>query len=97
MGEATIVFGQILNIKVIHIQVENNEGRLIIRLVDHSYTQQLAEKVLLVLMDQVNGSMPTSDLLDMFQKTYGESLTLDDLLTTLCDHVQVILHLFPSF
>ncbi len=82
---------------MIHIQVENNEGRLIIRLVDHSYTQQLAEKVLLVLMDQVNGSMPTSDLLDMFQKTYGESLTLDDLLTTLCDHVQVSLHLFPSF
>ncbi len=69
--------------------MENNEGRLVIRLVDHSYTQQLAEKVLLVLMDQVNGSMPTSDLLDVYHRTYGESLTLDDLLTTLSDHVQV--------
>ncbi len=60
-----------------------------ISLVDHTYTQQLAERVLLIIMDQVKGSMKTADLREQYENTYGEDLKVEEIASHLREYVQV--------
>ena len=52
-------------------QVENRKGRLVIILVDHSRVQQLAQRILLLLMDQCDGCMKVTDLCDRYNHLFG--------------------------
>ena len=70
-------------------QIENQDGRLVIGLVDHSYTQQIAERVLLILMDQVDGSMKTGALCSQYSSIYGEELNVEEIVSHLPEYVQV--------
>lgn len=69
--------------------VENRSGRLVIVLVDHSKVRQLAERVLAILMDQVDSRMTIGQLANQFEIRYQETLDVNSLVADLQGVVQV--------
>ena len=61
-----------------YLQVETHSGRLVMGLVDHSYVQQLAHHLLLLLMERPDGSMPVPKLRQRYRELFGTELNMDD-------------------
>ena len=70
-------------------QVENHDGHLVITLVDHSYIQQVAHRILLLLMDQSDGSMAVCELCMRYQQLFGVEINMSDIVDDLQDIVKV--------
>lgn len=70
----------ILCIVISWFQVEENEGRLAIALVDNSHIEQLAKRVLMVLMDKIEGKLIIPDLQTKHLEKFGIELSDDDIM-----------------
>ncbi len=58
-------------------------------LIDHSHIQQLAQHILLILMDTQDGTMSATELCTAYEASYGESLILAEVCTDLMGYVEV--------
>lgn len=65
------------------------DGRQMIALVDNTQAQTLACNVLLLLMDVSDGSLPSTELSELYQQTFGAPLAIDQLSNDLRGTVQV--------
>ena len=62
---------------------------MFVSLVDHSRTQQMANRILLLLMDQSKGSIRSSELATMYQTVYGYRINMQEVLNQLTGVIKV--------
>ena len=69
--------------------MESQDGKYIIKLIDDTHIQMLAHHVLLLLMEQLDGSMSLDTLQERYRHLFGYGVTEAELKHDLKNLVQV--------